>query len=640
MKVHHDLQQGIPEWHAYRAAHRNASDAPAMMGESAYMTRAELLRRVKTGITPDVDAQTQRRFDDGHRFEALARPLAEAIIGEDLYPVVGSNGLLSASFDGLTMDETIAFEHKSLNEALRAWFGNYDRADIGKTANRAGNELPLMYRIQMQQQIMVSGAERVLFMASKWDGDTLVEEHHCWYFNDEDLAERIRQGWIQFERDLAEYVDCPAAVEMPKPRATTDLPALFIRAKGEITADNMQDYGLKLSEKLQAIRSIALVTDQDFSDAKLAAKQLRENIESAKQAKAAMLAETVTVGEAARMIDAWCEDMRLTALQLEKDVEREDKAKKAAMVAATREKYTFHIASLESEIQPIRLNVAAPAFAEALKNKRNFASMQDALDTMLAGAKISADAAARAIRMNLDCIKTDGAGYEFLFADKAQIVAKAPDDLKLLVSSRIDTHKKAEAAREEATRQRIRAEEQAKAELEARETIAREQREAAALAAKQAQENAIRSNQIDRAVGELSEAATDAKQALAAARDEDSMPPELLKELDGVVDFISSSGIADLSIEKAALKPMPPAPAVVQMFAPRPAAAPVAAPSLRLGQIAERLGFTVTANFLKSLGFDAAGHAGAAVLYHEADFAHICAALVDHITLVQAKQAA
>ena len=90
----HNLIQGSPEWLAYRAQNFNASDAPAMMGCSAYKTRAELLREVHTGVIADVDAGTQKRYDNGHRVEALARPLAEEFIGEELYPVTGSNGNL------------------------------------------------------------------------------------------------------------------------------------------------------------------------------------------------------------------------------------------------------------------------------------------------------------------------------------------------------------------------------------------------------------------------------------------------------------------------------------------------------------------------------------------------------------------
>ena len=121
MKIH-QLTQGSQEWLAYRATHFNASDAPAMMGCSPYKTRAELLREMHTGVAADVDAGTQKRFDNGHRAEALARPLAEEFIGAELYPVVGSLGRLSASFDGLTLEEREGFEHKALNAELKACF--------------------------------------------------------------------------------------------------------------------------------------------------------------------------------------------------------------------------------------------------------------------------------------------------------------------------------------------------------------------------------------------------------------------------------------------------------------------------------------------------------------------------------------
>ncbi|MEG0414091.1 MAG: endonuclease, partial [Comamonas sp.] len=58
------LIQGTPEWHAHRAKHFNASDAPAMMGCSSYKSRSDLIKELATGLTPEVDANTQRRFDD------------------------------------------------------------------------------------------------------------------------------------------------------------------------------------------------------------------------------------------------------------------------------------------------------------------------------------------------------------------------------------------------------------------------------------------------------------------------------------------------------------------------------------------------------------------------------------------------
>ena len=63
-------------------------------------------------------------------------------------------------------------------------------------------------------------------------------------------------------------------------------------------------------------------------------------------------------------------------------------------------------------------------------------------------------------------------------------------------------------------------------------------------------------------------------------------------------------------------------------------------PTLKLGQIAERLGFTLTADFLKGLGFEPAATDRASKLYFEADFPMILTALVRHIEGVQSKAAA
>ena len=115
-----DVQQGTNEWHALRSKRLTASEAPAMMGISKYQTRTQLLDQKTTGLTPDVDEYQQRIFDKGHTSEAAARPIAEGIIGEDLYPVTceDDEGRLLASMDGLTMLEDVGFEHKLWNEKL------------------------------------------------------------------------------------------------------------------------------------------------------------------------------------------------------------------------------------------------------------------------------------------------------------------------------------------------------------------------------------------------------------------------------------------------------------------------------------------------------------------------------------------
>jgi predicted phage-related endonuclease len=440
----HNLIQGSPEWKAYREQMKNASDAPVVLGLSKYKSRTAFLDEKKTGITDEIDDATQGIFDDGHRFEALARPLASKIIGKPLYPVTGSNGEYSASFDGLTILEDIAFEHKTLNDDLRAVF-----AEISpEHRDEAGHLLPEMYQVQMEQQLYVSGAEKCLFMASKWNGDVLVEEHHTWYLPNMELRQRILDGWSQFESDLVNHV--PAViVEKPRAQVVLELPALFIQAHGAILNSNMDTYGQALATRLAEVRAIALVTDQDFANAKEGAKLLRENIKQAKLAKDAMLEQTATVGEAARMIDAWCEDMRLTALKLEQDVEREDKLKKQLMISTAQGDFTAVINTLEEKVRPIRLNISMPNFGDAIKSKSKYASMHDAIKTLAANAEVEATRLANDVISKQTYMADVADGFEFLFADLQQIIWKAEDDFQLLVNSRIENHKRITAEREQ-----------------------------------------------------------------------------------------------------------------------------------------------------------------------------------------------
>jgi hypothetical protein len=65
-----------------------------------------------------------------------------------------------------------------------------------------------------------------------------------------------------------------------------------------------------------------------------------------------------------------------------------------------------------------------------------------------------------------------------------------------------------------------------------------------------------------------------------------------------------------------------------------------AEPRMRLGEISQRLGFDVTANFFASLGFAPVKQEKAAKLYAAADFPRICAALQRHISAVAQPKAA
>lgn len=439
-----NLIQGSPEWHAHRATRFNASEAPAMMGASKYKTRSDYLREKATGITENIDPAKQRLFDAGHAAEAAARPIVEAILGEELFPATVTedvDGLpLSASFDGLTMLGDKAWECKLWNVTLADQI-------------RAG-QLEPHYYWQLEQQLLVSGAGSVYFTTSDGTPENTVG---MWYEAVPGRREQLLAGWKQFAKDVETYQHVEHA-ERPAAQVSIELPALFVQARGAITDSNMVAYGEALKARLTEVRAIQLVTDQDFSNAKAAATLFRDQIKKLKLAKEAMLAQTVSIGEAARMIDAWSEDLRLTALQLEKDVEREDAAKKASIVAVARAKHAEHIKALNERIGGNWMPGTSPDFGAAMKNKRSYSSMQDAVDTALANAKIAADAVAATIETNRKQLTGEAHDWLFLFPDFAQVCTKAPEDFAALLFQR----QQQDEQRKEAERERIRQEEAAK----------------------------------------------------------------------------------------------------------------------------------------------------------------------------------
>lgn len=438
------LIQGTPEWHAHRAQHFNASDAPAMLGCSPYKGRTQLVREIATGIGAEVDEATQARFDAGHRFEALARPLAEKIVGEDLFPCVGvaDGSPHSASFDGLTLMEDVAFEHKTLNDTLR---------DV-LHADCKGFELPKHYRVQMEQQCMVSGAERVLFMASKWNGTDLVEERHCWYCPDPELRAEILAGWEQFAADVAAYQPEVTAAPAAAGRAPESLPALRVEVTGMVTASNLADFKAQALVVLDGINR-NLQTDEDFANAEQTVKWCKGVEERLAATKDAVLSQTADIEAVFRTMDEVSAETRRIRLELDKLVTREKEARRTdivqAGVAAMRQHYATINATLGSHALSLPASLNADMGA-AIKGKKSLTSMRDAVDSAAAAAKIAASQQAERVRANVAILADQPEDVQMLFADRVQLCAsKAPDDLRNLITARVAEHQQRERDRQE-----------------------------------------------------------------------------------------------------------------------------------------------------------------------------------------------
>ena len=564
-----NLVQGTDAWHQHRASHYGASEAPAMMGASKYRTRSELLREKATGLTAEVSEQQQRLYDRGHEAEALIRPQIEQQIGEQLYSTTMSaviDGLpLSASLDGQNLMGDTLLECKLWNEGLAAQV-------------RAG-ELEPHYIWQLEHQLLVSGAERVIFATG--DGGERLETME--YRAVPGRAEQLIAGWRQFAKDVADYQHEPARAEVVA-APIAGFGALSLRVEGRVLASNLDAFKADAEAFITRLPKPAeLQSDQDFADAEAAVKACGEAESRIKSAREAALAQMADVDSLLRTAESISETIRAARLALEKAVKVEKENRRLAIVTAGRTAYDQHVESLKAETKGVWLPIAAPDFAGAIKGKKSLSSMADAVDVALANGKIAANESAAHIRAALACLSEETAEHKHLFPDYLAFISKPVEDIRALVRGRIAEHKATEEAKAEQLREKIRKEEQ--------EKLAAEQRARDAEAAKV----------------ELAEAQASPEGA------ELSPPAQALNEAQGAARFAER----------------------------HPSAAPAkAAPPIKLGQINDWLApLSISADGLASLGFHPAQSKGAAKLYAASDFPRICAALAKVVADAPARAA-
>ena len=449
-----DLIQGSNEWHQYRATHFNASDAAAMLGLSPHESRADLLRRTALGETPEVSPAQQRVFDRGHEYEATARPWAEEIVGDELFPVVLEaepedwDGLpLSASVDGLTMLDDTAFEHKTLNPTLA-------------TALDAG-EIPEQYHPQMEQALMLTGASRCLFMASAGDRDDM---RYAWYESRPEMRERLLNGWAQFRADLADYRHRETRPE-PVAEPQAELPTVRVQVSGEIAvSDNLGEFGVALGVYIENL-NLAPATDQDFADLDAAVKTLKKAEDALTRAEEEALSQADSIQTLRALIDRYRESARTVRLRAEKAIKAEKEARRAAIRQEAVDAVRTHAAVLGKQL-PVAIGVPADLgarIAATMKGKKTLRSLQDAADQVVADAKAELTASAERARANIDRIEQVSEAHRHLFRDTDRLAEMTPDHLESEITARIAE----EERRLDAERERIRAEEAERAQRQA-----------------------------------------------------------------------------------------------------------------------------------------------------------------------------
>ena len=396
-----NLKQGTPEWHRARLEHLTASEAPRMMGamKDLGLTRSGLLHYKLTGVDPDRDDNRykQRIFDEGHRLEGLALPQAEKIVQDQLFPATGVREVevhgrtlpLLASFDGLTMDYTTSWEHKTLNNDLREAFATHD--------------LPPKYFWQLEQQLLVSGAERALFTASTKDYDGTIEEY-LWYGSLPERRQQLLEAWFQFMEDLDKLKSegaTPIAPPPPSGNAPDEaaLPVLKIDVSGEVRMSNAEDFDRAVATIISDMKT-ELVTDQDFADATKNARWCQKVEDTAKHVKKQVIAQIASINELFNHLDHAADIARDMRLKLSRQIKSEKtKRKTEAIDKAGREiqeaiRETINDMMKDLDFEPM---VAGLSFQDitdngdglrnAIHGLKSMSSIEEALRVYVADAK-------------------------------------------------------------------------------------------------------------------------------------------------------------------------------------------------------------------------------------------------------------
>jgi len=452
----HNLVQGSPEWCAFRLEHFGASEAAAMLGLSKKVKRTELLHMKHTGIAKEYSDWLQKNvLDKGHEVEALARPIVEKMIDDDLYPVTCSDGKLSASCDGLTMSYVTAWENKQWNTEYAEMVRN--------------GILPEEHAPQCYQILRITRAQKVVFSISDGTEENTVTMD---VLPDQEWFDRIDAGWAQFEKDLAEYVE-PEVIDTPQAEAIMSLPAVVIQVSGALTNCNLDDVTPKFD--LFLAKAEAGKTSIDIPNGTAIAKFSRDAAADCKLTAKAVVSQMATVSDAVNKLELYAKKFDAMGLLYEKEVDRLKEIEKVAALNKAKAEYAEYCAVWQAKILPITLVAPVVDFAFAIKGLKTVESKNNALNVALANGKIAVDAVAKDILAKQAWLKDNATGHSSLFPDLQSLIVKPMEDFTLTITSRIEKQKADEAARLATERERMEAEAKAKAEREAAAKLAAEE---------------------------------------------------------------------------------------------------------------------------------------------------------------------
>jgi len=443
MKIH-KLTQGSAEWHKFRAAHDTASEAPTIMGKG-YKSRNVFIKEQATGIEEEISDFVQRLFDQGHEAERLARPICEKLFKKKFSAVTGThdkNEKLSASLDGLSVCETVIWEHKLWNKTLPKQI--------------AAEKLDPKYSWQLEQQLYVSGADYAIITCSDGTEENMV---HMEYRPVNGRVKKLLAAWDQYHDDLQEYIDNMGdsviegeAVEIKQTKIEY-LPVLAYEMNGMAVSSNLADYKkaalviLKDSEK-------KIETDQDFADADKLSKELRSSEKALKELRAKLKTEAVDINALDEDLAELQEIVRKGALNGENQV----KARKLEIREEKIVKYKKEFDSAFDEVNQSLGNFHMPKpvadFGLAMKGLKTLESLDNACNDHLSELEVECKIHHDRVSSNAIHYAKEAKDFEYLFPNISDLAAeKDEESFADMISSNILKEK--DRLKEKAEEQRL-----------------------------------------------------------------------------------------------------------------------------------------------------------------------------------------
>ena len=188
MKLH-QLEQGSPQWAAFRSEKIGASDISAISNLNSKCTPYQLWSQKLGFETVEVTYAMQ----EGHRIEDEAREWFHKKYGILVLPAVGThdqNDWALASFDGLSEDKQTILEIKHVKQEF------HEMACSGR--------VPEIYFAQVQWQMYVAGLDRAYYLSYKRENPAVVIVHR-----DEDFISKAIPICEEFHRCVMDSTPPP-----------------------------------------------------------------------------------------------------------------------------------------------------------------------------------------------------------------------------------------------------------------------------------------------------------------------------------------------------------------------------------------------------------------------------------------------